>query len=283
MAFLEWLGKVIKDFKPFDGAVQIHITNNSTTNTTTNTYDGNIVSYKNSIKEINLAVLSDELKKELTSLLPSAIDDGMILLEDNTQKLILELKQGEQQQDIRIVLDFLKPKISQEDLNIWRAALFMRDCYRKNDKTKTQRLKYQIMQKYGDKGRNITNLCTAEYVEKFLMPLHADLAVSHPDDAGRIFLKFYDLLVDKLPFSVFVCSKMSKIDIIVEIEHKKRYGVKVIYIHGIGAANIDKIRDAIRDLEHNSECEIEKKWEEENKTVVASIRFKIPATKNLQN
>ena len=43
-------------------------------------------------------------------------------------------------------------------------------------------LKFQLMQKYGDKGRNIANLCTANYLEDWLIPAYGELSETLNND-----------------------------------------------------------------------------------------------------
>ena len=102
-------------------------------------------------------------------------------------------------------------------------------------------LKRGITMRFGDRGRNICNLCTAKYFEEFLIPLfNAD---KEPFD------NIYEDLIKNSMLAVFVNQSMEVDDIPGEIKKKiaisKKYGFNFIHIHGIGQTNIDTIKKFI--------------------------------------
>jgi hypothetical protein len=146
----------------------------------------------------------------------------------------------------------------------------LRNCYRTGDKEKTNALKDQIIQKHGDKGRNIANLCTAKYLEDFLIPLHSSLMQEYKDDrlANEAFIEKYKPIVMELPFTIFVGFPMSVEEIRKQIATKKQYGIKFVNIHGIGENNIKKIKDVILGKEKDGQFIINELKEEKNSLFV---------------
>jgi len=165
------------------------------------------------------------------------LDEGRILLQDTCKNTIEEFRSQERSAETQERLKFLDKKIPPEDLNIWRAALYLRYCYNTKElKKKVSAIKYQIMQKFGDKGRNIANLCTAGYLEEWLIPAYEKLKETLVDeDLAKIeFGKIYSNFVNQLPFTIFVSHVMSKDELRKEILRRKEFGIAFVNIHAPG-------------------------------------------------
>ena len=230
--------------------LNIHITNNSQDQDIS--YDPGKEIYK-----INLVKLTEDIKKGLIS--SEMLDDDRILLEDSCKKTIEDFRSQEKLAETQEKIKFLDKKIPQDDLNIWRAALYLRHC----DNTialkgRVVGLKFQLMQKYGDKGRNIANLCTANYLEDWLIPAYGELSetLNNDDLTKKEFGKIYNHLVNELPFTIFVCRTMSIDGLKDEIMRRKEFGINFINIHAIGNDNVQKVKIVIPDIEKDSHyCE----------------------------
>ena len=102
-------------------------------------------------------------------------------------------------------------------------------------------LKRDIIMRFGDRGRNISNLCSAGYFEEFLIPLY--------NSDKENFERIYEDLIANSMLAVFVNSGMDADDIPKELERKilisKKYGFKFIHVHGIGKKNISTIKEFI--------------------------------------
>lgn len=230
--------------------LNIHITNNSADQDVN--YD-----LGNDICKINLAKLTEDVKKGFIS--SELLDDDRILLEDSCKKTIEEFRNQEKSVESQAKIKFLDKKIPPGDLNIWRAALYLRHCYNKLEfKNRVIGLKYQIMQKYGDKGRNIANLCTAGYLEEWLMPAYNNLKETLKDDdlAKAEFGKIYAHLVNELPFTIFVSHIMTIDGLKDEILRRKEFGVAFVNIHAIGNDNVQKVKLVTPEIEKDRQyCE----------------------------
>src|SRR3989339_838117 len=99
--------------------LNIHITNNS--------HDQD-VSYDpgKEICKINLEKLTEDIKKGLIS--SEMLDEGRILLEDSCKKTIEDFRNQEKTAETQEKIKFLDKKIPPDDLNVWRAALYLRHC-----------------------------------------------------------------------------------------------------------------------------------------------------------
>jgi len=230
--------------------LNIHITNNS--------HDQD-VSYDpgKEICKINLEKLTEDIKKGLIS--SEMLDEGRILLEDSCKKTIEDFRNQEKTAETQEKIKFLDKKIPPDDLNVWRAALYLRHCDNTSElKGRVDGLKYQLMQKYGDKGRNIANLCTANYLEDWLMPAYNELSetLNNDDLIKKEFGKIYSHLVNELPFTIFVCRTMSTKGLKDEIMRRKEFGINFVNIHAIGNDNVQKVKAVIPDIEKESHyCE----------------------------
>jgi len=203
---------------------------------------------------VNVGKLDDDQKKDF---LTSVVDGGNILLLEKAKTEFDDFRSEENIPETQEVIQFLSPKIPPDDLNIWRAALYLRSCFKKGMSAAVTKLKLEIMQKYGDKGRNIANLCTAGYLEEWLIPSYDKLKQPPGDEesAKSSFLKLYKLLVNELPFTVFVCHKMKLDDLRQEIDSRKQYGMDFINIHGMGEDNIQKIKTVVDEIEKENYSE----------------------------
>ena len=124
------------------------------------------------------------------------------------------------------------------------ASLFLRKKFLENQEVR--HLKQDIRIRFGDRGNHIANLCTAGYFENFFMPLY--------NSSKEDFEKIYEVVVSKSAMAIFVHNQMNDTEIVKKIterlEISKKYGLKFLYIHGIGERNIATIR---RCLEENKE------------------------------
>src|SRR5690606_33667609 len=104
---------------------------------------------------------------------------------------------------------------------------------------------------------NICKLCTAGYFEVYLIPL-AEL-VDNTKEKFTIddFKTMYEIIIQETAFSVFISNVMTDADVLnaikTQLDRNKQYGVKELAIHGIGSHNIDKITNALREIESETE------------------------------
>ena len=191
--------------------------------------------------DINLSNLSNDNREKIGKLVKDHINDGKLLLENRTSKLLHRLNDFRKSKTHVAVLDFFKNLIPLTDYEALEASLFLRHIFTlKGDVTK---LKRDIRERFGERGKNIANLCTAGYFEQFLIPLY--------NSSKERFFELYDVIVSKSPVAVFVHENMQEEQIISELRSKveisKRYGIKFIHIHGIGNNNVFRVKQFIRE------------------------------------
>lgn len=201
---------------------------------------------------INIEKLSPEEKEALKSTLSSAIGDGQTILQEESKVLIEDFKTKDGSPDTKRILEYLRPKIPTKDIPIWRAALYLKKCFEEGEKIGN--LKSDISTKYGERGRNIANLCSANYLETWFMPTYDLLEknLKDPNEAMKKFRPLYFNMVEQLPFTIFVSGQTKEEEIKELIESKAernlKYGIKFLNIHGIGERNIKRIYDAINHI-----------------------------------
>ncbi|WP_342771193.1 hypothetical protein, partial [Methanoculleus sp. UBA416] len=74
----------------------------------------------------------------------------------------------------------------------------------------------------------------------------------YPEFSDETFLEVYNPIVEEGNLTVFVSGGRTEEQVRQEIESKmsrnRQYGIHVLYIHGIGRSNIEKIKMVIYDL-----------------------------------
>lgn len=165
------------------------------------------------------------------------VENNKMLLEDKSLVLLDELYNFRKQSNS--TLEFFEGIIPQTDFQALRASMFIKAKFQKGETIND--LKRDVIMRFGDRGRNICNLCSAGYFEEFLIPLYN----IDKDKFDGIYSDF----VASSMLAVFVNSAMVADDIPEELERKisisKRYGFKFIHVHGIGQKNISTIKEFI--------------------------------------
>jgi len=186
--------------------------------------------------------LSVEKQERLKIILKENVEEGNKLLEKKSSSLLQDLIEFQKNKgDDKKVLDFFKTIISEEDLEMLENSLYLRKKFK--ERKDVRYLKDDIRTRFGDRGSNISNLCTAGYFENFFIPLY--------NSSQEDFKKIYELAASKSVLAVFVHSQMEDEEITTEIKIKleisRRYGLKFLHIHGIGMQNIETIKRCIED------------------------------------
>ena len=173
------------------------------------------------------------------------------MLEDKSIERIEDIELKEKTPDEKEVLAFFVGKIPHADYTALRASLYLRKRFSEGaDRDEIAKLKGEIIWKYSKRGRNISDLCSAGYFETLIKTIFEEKVLSGYTET-EIF-DTYNLIVEEGTLTVFVSIGMSPDQVRREIEEKikrnKRYGLHLLYIHGIGRTNIETIRMVIYDL-----------------------------------
>ncbi|MBU2577081.1 MAG: hypothetical protein KKF50_05165 [Nanoarchaeota archaeon] len=198
--------------------------------------------YVNSGEKIDILFdnLSKEKQEKLKLILKEKVEEGSKLLEEKSFGLLRELINFQRTKgEDKKVLDFFQNLIPKEDFEALESSLYLRRRFQ--EKRDVSKLKEDIRTRFGDRGKNISNLCTAGYFENFLMPLF--------NSSKEGFDNIYNVVVSRSPMAIFVHSAMGEDqitrDIKTGLEVSKKYGIKFLHIHGIGDQNIRTIKRCI--------------------------------------
>ncbi len=188
------------------------------------------------------AVKAVDIPKLQKAILDAVKVDDDLLIEEQANKRLLDISDVERYDDGTSLIEFFRGKISNSDLEILRASLYIKTVYERGERI--GELKDNVIQKHGDRGRNIVNLCTAGYFTSIIKPLYCEMVVD-PNFTPNLFLEAFNTIVNQSPFAIFVSSQMILEALLKEVESKmklnKQYGIDHLNIHGIGETNVSKI------------------------------------------
>lgn len=226
---------------------------------------------------INITQLDQGGKEQLKNLFHELKDEGFTLLEDKSTARLDEIVTEEQTDDSKKILGFFKDKISSQDLEIIRGALYVKNIFDKGGKN-IDILKADMRHKYGQRGNNIVNLCSAKYFESYLIPYYEHLVTTETDkqEISKKFAGLFNLLAGELPFTVFVSHDMKVEEVVNQVVSKFEYGAEFVNIHGIGVHNVMTVKEAVEETrkeygEENISINIE---EAEKQVIKARIGFR---------
>ncbi len=209
----------------------------STSQTNANSY--NIDTGKKTIT-IFVNNLSPKESRILSKVIKSNFELGKLCLIEESKIPLLEKLYSYDDKDDNKILEFFKKILSTSDWSALRDSLFLRKEFKSHKGV--DGLKGDIISRYGERGNIISNLCTAGYFEGVMMPLY--------NNSQKEFWEYYGNTLDRGITAFFVNSKMTEDFVRKEmsrrVEAAKKYGIYSIDIHGIGKANISKIKACIK-------------------------------------
>lgn len=190
-------------------------------------------------KGVTLHINPDKLSKEQIEALktiPKELPSGKRILKEDTSELLNKLYKYKSQDQVDIkILEFFRDIIPSADLEALDDSLYMRAAFR--NKEPVTLLIDDIAEKFGTRGRMIADLCSSNFFEEFFIPLY--------NNSKEEFAKIYEQTVSSQILAVFVHGGMKQQDIENQVKHKveasRKYGMKVVRVHGIGAQNVAKI------------------------------------------
>lgn len=217
---------------------------------------------------IYLNSLSPKQAKSLQRAIKEEFQHGhIIIIEDTNVELIDKLYNYNDKEDNRL-LAFFKDVLSAPDWEVLRDSLFLRSEFKKGNQISAY--KASLIQRYGQRGNTISNLCTAGYFENPMLPLC--------QASKAEFYAYYDIAVNRGITALFVNYNMTIQDITDEIKRMvisaKAYGLTYMHIHGIGNNNIGKIKTFLKQNEKKMGFIVRKVFADEKLHVyVAEIIF----------
>ena len=237
---------------------------------------GNTVKVQNVHISIDAAHINQDKILELKEILRAAVaesssQDGYLVASPPTEEkleLITEFNKSDPDPQIT---KFVVSNIPQKDQSIWLAALIIRKHFQ--EKKSVAQLKEDIRMRFPVKGANISNLCSAGYLETHIIPLHEYLVGKLNDE--RRFIQVYDTIVNEMPYAVFAShfktQQELKAELVKKIRDVRQNGWKRVSVHGIGAENVQKIKKTMIEVE--SECSEVESTEIEADQQVIKVTF----------
>jgi len=203
-------------------------------NSTTLNDEKYLIDTSNKCVIIYVLSLASKEKRALRKGIKGGFECDVPLISQSSIGLLQRLYQYNDKEDTRI-LKFFENILSNKDWETLRDSLFLRNEFKK--RKNVSQLKYDIFTRYGERGNTISNLCTAGYFEETMIPLY--------NLEPKEFHKYWDAAVDRGVMALFVNSRMKIEKIVLEIKRRSKYGIKYMHIHGIGDANIEKIKECL--------------------------------------
>lgn len=202
------------------------------------------------INQDKLASSNQQTQAEVHELLRQAVATQGGNIEEHTDKLIDDVSSYQSKGGSSKTLNKLRKIAPPKDIPIWESALYIRGVYEQDGNVGA--LKQTLKYRFGDRGGNIANLCTAGYLESVIFPIFDELS-KRPDFTQNDFDSQYETIVTMYPFAVFVAQPSSEDEVLQEIKEKidlnKNYGVSTLNIHTIGKSNIKKVNSVLDNKE----------------------------------
>ncbi|MBN8697001.1 MAG: hypothetical protein J0L87_10760 [Bacteroidetes bacterium] len=222
---------------------------------TSTSKSGSAYSYdsKSKILTINASspLFSDEHNRQfLLEIIRSSFDAGGLIFKSEKSDLLKEYSSYYKKNLNEDILNVFRKIISHADYEALKMSFFVREESKKGRPIHS--LRNDIKDKFGDRGLNIANLCTAGYFESELHEIYKRDTVNIEE-----FKRYYDLVVTQKARALFVHSNMTPNEVMSQVikmvEKARKYHIDDFRIHGIGQSNIDTITKAIKLLEEESE------------------------------
>ena len=205
---------------------------------------GSMYSYDSKSKILTLCApnLSREDKPFLLEYIRSIHEEGEFIWKESKNDGLSSVKKYSEENKDAKILQFFSSLISTDDSVALKMSLFLRNQAKlKKDITA---YKQDIVERFGSRGSNISNLCSAGYFEQLMN--------SYNDSEHVEFMKYYDLVVGKRAKALFVNTHMKPGHLKKQIEEMvkkaEHYHTDNFRIHGIGAANVSTIKTAISQI-----------------------------------
>jgi hypothetical protein len=233
-----------------------------------NIHSGKKVEVINKTVVIDLNKLTLQERARVLQQLPVAVKNNIPVLEDTFKAQAVNYLEEISQPDNQELIAYFVDKLPLSDLPILKASLYLRSQLIEHKDT--QQVKKDIITRYGKRGSNISNLCSAGYFESWIKPLYEGMAKS-PNFEMERFRKIYNEVIENLPFTIFVNRSMNEKEIEASVREKlelmTKYGIRTLNIHGIGKRNIEIIKQVIQ----KAPKEFEKHIEQENNVTVVKL------------
>ena len=208
----------------------------------------------------NIDLLDEDIKNELLYCIRETHNSGYLINKESKLSEINSYKEYFESKDNNDILTFFKNIIPLDDYFALKTSLYIEYLAAKGINIYYH--KKDLRDRYGKRGANIANLCSANYFRDVFMPLYNE----NPKD---VFVDYYDLAVDKSAIALFVNHHMGVGDISEEVrkmvDKAKKYGLDNFNIHGKGFDNVSNINKFVKNVNPSEDGFVAKKEYEDPK------------------
>ena len=194
--------------------------------------------------------LDEQQRLELGAIIKEAYEEEGELLKENLQQYSSDIDEYKKKNLDKNLLNYFRDKLSKEDFEILKVSLFLR--FRYALKENITDIKIDIIKRFGDRGKNIANLCSAGYFESFIRPLWDVIheSIERKNEADQNFKEIFELIVKNGLLAVFVNHRMTEGKLLAEITNKitesKKYGFAMVsdqlYVHALSVQNVRTVQ-----------------------------------------
>lgn len=207
-------------------------------------------------------------KRALREILESAIQKGHPILENQTNALVSDIAKAEDNDEVRSLLNYFEPILPPQDYDALRASLILRTMFRRHNPN-IDRFKSDIILRWGNRGRNICNLCTGGYFEKVIKPLYEQY--KSKTNGMKLFEIEYEEIVTKTPMAVFIHGKMKPPeikDILIDKLESSKYGIHDFNIHCLKKETFSLIKTILDEISKETNLQFKYKVKKQTKHIL---------------
>jgi hypothetical protein len=202
---------------------------------------GTEYSYDPDLKFLRIitSVLEQKDKPFLLEIIRLIHDADNLIWKASKQEVLNSFKEYSSHNEDSTTLEFFSKILSADDFSALKLSLYLRSQLAVHKNKDIRVYKEDIRDRFGERGNNIANLCTAGYFEMEFMPLYNEVTEEE-------FYKYYEIAVGKRARALFVNSGMDVADIEKAFEETLakaiRYYMSEFRIHGKGNVNVSNIK-----------------------------------------
>ena len=233
---------------------------------------GSCYSYEKNDKilEISANLLHKVDKDLLHEIIRKVHEDGELLWKSTKKQVLLnytEYAKAGNSSD-KNILQFFTDVMPKGDYDALKMALYLRDQNAKGRDISVYRK--DIRDRFGERGTNISNLCSAGYFDSEFQKLYNEVSKEE-------FKEYYEIAVGKKARALFVNVHMDEDQIQQEFEvmlaKAIKYHMSEFRIHGKGKTNVVNIKKFITNLQITAEDSftIKKVYDDEKLTAIEYI------------
>lgn len=193
---------------------------------------------KKKVLEINVCGLKIIDKTLLLDIIRKVHEDGGFLWKASKQEALDSYAKYSSTNKYKDTLALYSKILTKSDFEALKMSFYLRELDSKGKPIYTYKM--DIFEKFGERGANISNLCSSGYFEN-------EFKLFYETDTVPDFMRYYELAVGEKARALFVHSRMSVENIDTEVnimvEKALKYHMEDFRIHGKGKVNVQNIKE----------------------------------------